>query len=106
MKNGTEITSRRCSCCNATFADIAETGKVGCAECYKEFGKELLPYLKRIHGSVNHTGKTPGTKELIVKEQVETIADFKAKLASLVAAEKYEEAAVVRDQIRKMEGKE
>lgn len=96
--------TRRCSCCSATFADIAETGKVGCAECYKEFGDELLPYLKRIHGSVRHNGKIRGRKEMIVTDNSDKLSELKSKLASLVAAEKYEEAAVVRDEIKKAEG--
>lgn len=97
---------RSCSCCGTTFANIAESGKVGCAECYKEFGDELRPYLKRIHGSIKHVGKAPGSKELVVKDDAVTVSELKAKLASLVAAEKYEEAAVVRDEIKKLEGVE
>ncbi|MBR4073628.1 MAG: hypothetical protein IKK24_06770, partial [Clostridia bacterium] len=49
----------RCDCCGASFSDIAETGKVGCSECYKTFYSELLPYLKRVHGSTKHAGKVP-----------------------------------------------
>lgn len=94
---------KTCSCCGSTFANIAETGKVGCAECYKTFSDELLVYLKRIHGSINHNGKTPGSKELVVRETTDQITELKIKLANLVSLEKYEEAAVVRDQIKKLE---
>lgn len=104
MQLSSGMSARQCKCCGATFADIAETGKVGCGQCYSEFGEELLPYLKRIHGSVRHTGKVPGSKELTVTESSNPLAELKAKLASLVAAEKYEEAAVVRDEIKKLEG--
>lgn len=96
----------RCACCGATFADIAEKGKVGCGQCYKEFEDQLLPYLKRIHGSVRHTGKIPGGTELVVTEAKSTVSELKARLAALVAAEKYEEAAVVRDEIKRLEGEE
>ncbi len=106
MQINSAIPTRKCNCCGATFADIAETGKVGCAQCYTEFEEELLPYLKRIHGSVRHTGKVPGSKELVVAESRDKLTELKAKLASLVAAEKYEEAAVVRDEIKKMEGEQ
>jgi protein arginine kinase activator len=104
MKLNTTASTRHCSCCGATFADIAETGKVGCGQCYTEFGEELLPYLKRIHGSTRHNGKTPGRKDLVVTQRGDDIAKLKEKLASLVACEKYEEAAVVRDEIKRMEG--
>lgn len=106
INGGAYNVARRCECCGATFADIAEGGKVGCANCYKEFGEELLPYLKRIHGSVNHTGKNPGSKQLVVAESKNSVSELKAKLASLVAAEKYEEAAVIRDEIKRLEGEQ
>ncbi len=106
IKSDSTVTGRRCGCCGATFADIAETGKVGCASCYNEFGEELLPYLKRLHGSVQHAGKSPGNNQLIIKKKPNTVAELKTKLAALVAAEKYEEAALVRDEIKRLEGKE
>ena len=95
---------KNCPCCNSTFANIAETGKVGCAECYKTFSDELLVYLKRIHGSVKHSGKNPGSKELVVSATPDRISELKIKLAKLVAEENYEQAAVVRDEIKKLEG--
>ena len=94
----------RCSCCGSSFSDIAETGKVGCAKCYECFSEELLPYLKRIHGSVQHNGKIAGHTELVVTDTADTVGELKAKLAKLVAAERYEEAAVIRDEIKRMEG--
>ncbi len=98
------LSAKHCDCCNTAFADIAETGKVGCSQCYKVFGDELRPYLKRIHGSVRHIGKVPGSTELVVTGKESNLSELKAKLASLVAQERYEEAAVVRDEIRKLEG--
>lgn len=103
LQSESESFKKSCSCCGSTFANIAETGKVGCAECYKTFADELLVYLKRIHGSINHTGKTPGSKELVVRDSSDPITELKIKLANLVSLEKYEEAAVVRDQIKKLE---
>ncbi|MBO5852815.1 MAG: UvrB/UvrC motif-containing protein [Clostridia bacterium] len=104
MKSDNGVFEQACSCCGSTFADIAETGKVGCAECYKTFETELLPYLKRIHGSINHTGKTPGSTELVVTEFIDKVSHLKRKLANLVAEEKYEEAAKIRDEIKELEG--
>ena len=92
--------------CGATFADIAETGKVGCAECYRTFYSELLPYLKRVHGTVKHTGKIPNSAPLSVKPQEETVDTLRMELNRLVSEEKFEEAAVVRDKIKKLEEKE
>ncbi len=104
MNTGERITIGKCSCCGLSFSEIAESGKVGCANCYIQFKKELKPYLKRIHGSIQHNGKNPGSKELTVFKTETEIDSLKRKLAELVAAEKYEEAAVVRDQIKELEG--
>lgn len=86
---------KRCPVCNSSFNDIAKSGKAGCSECYKTFKAELLPYLKRVHGSTHHIGKTP--------ENRESINELKTELKRLVSEEKYEQAAVLRDKIKEME---
>ena len=92
-----------CPVCGSRFSDIAETGKAGCAECYKTFYSELLPYLKRVHGSVKHVGKVPNSAPLAVKPQAETADSLRLELNRLVSEERFEEAAVVRDKIKKLE---
>ena len=94
----------RCPCCNASFSEIAQSGKVGCSECYKTFYSELLPYLKRVHGSTQHAGKVPNKAPLTVKPKEDTVATLRARLNELVREENFEEAAIVRDKIRKLEG--
>ncbi len=95
----------RCKVCGCTFSDIAETGKAGCANCYNTFYDELLPYLKRVHGSTKHTGNHPNRAPLVIKQE-DKIGELRAKLAGLVKAEKFEEAAKVRDEIKELEGKD
>ena len=95
----------KCPVCGATFSDIAETGRMGCAECYTTFNRELLPYLKRVHGSTHHAGKVPNSAPLMVKPQKETVESLRMELNRLVSEEKYEEAAVIRDKIKELEGK-
>ena len=94
---------KSCSFCKTSFSDIAKTGKVGCAHCYEEFKTELLPYLKRIHDATKHTGKVPNSAPLIVRPKEDSIEALKNELASLVAEERYEEAAIVRDKIKEKE---
>lgn len=96
---------KRCPVCNAGFSDIAESGRMGCAECYKVFGKELLPYLKRVHGSTKHIGKVPNSAPLAVKPAEDSAEALRLTLNRLVSEERYEEAAVVRDKIKKLEEK-
>lgn len=93
----------KCSVCGSTFSDIAKTGKAGCSDCYTTFYNELLPYLKRVHGSTNHIGKVPSSTE--TAEKTETIEELKNELIKLVSEEKYEQAAVIRDKIKEIEEK-
>ena len=95
--------TKKCPICSATFSDIAKSGKVGCAECYKTFNGELLPYLKRVHGSTKHVGMVPNSAPLMVKPQINTVESLRMELNRLVSEEKYEEAAVIRDKIKEME---
>lgn len=95
----------KCSICGRTFSDIAKTGKVGCSECYDTFYDQLLPYLKKVHGSTAHVGKTPETAPSVEKTPKSTLEDLKNELSRLVAEEKYEQAAVVRDKIKELEEK-
>lgn len=97
------LSAVRCDCCGSVFADIAKTGKVGCANCYEIFGNELLPYIKRVHGTTKHIGKKPNNAALVVSKKDE-IAELRLKLKELIEKENFEEAAVVRDEIKKAEG--
>ncbi len=97
---------KKCSVCGATFRDIAKSGKVGCSECYSVFYDELLPYLKRVHGSTKHIGKVPNSAPLMVKPPIDTIEELRNELSRLVANENYEQAAVIRDKIKEMEKKD
>lgn len=97
---------KHCSVCGTTFSDIAKTGKMGCGECYKTFKDEILPYIKRVHGATKHAGKIPNRAPLIVRPKEKTVADLRQELSRLVAEEKYEQAAVVRDKIKEMEGEQ
>lgn len=106
LASGLKSATAHCSCCGSAFSDIAHSGKVGCPQCYETFFNELLPYLKRVHGSTKHVGKIPNRAPLAVTVNEETVESLRLKLNNLVREEKYEEAAVVRDKIRKMEGEQ
>lgn len=95
---------KRCPNCNSSFSQIAESGKLGCSECYNTFKGELLPYLKRLHGSTEHVGIIPNKAPLAVKTDTESVEYLRMKLNDLIVEEKFEEAATVRDKIKKLEG--
>lgn len=92
----------KCEKCGSTFNDIVESGKIGCAECYKTFYEKLLPSLQRIHGKTRHEGKIPNkiaVKEDNLKEQIEKLEE---ELKMAVEAQNYETAALLRDRIKEL----
>ena len=91
-----------CDCCGSTFADIANSGRCGCAECYSTFYKQLLPYFKRLHGSTKHTGKTINNIK-DYNNPTETIDSLRQLLSKLIQDENYEQAAVIRDKIKSLQ---
>ncbi len=94
---------KRCECCGASFSDIAQHGKVGCSKCYETFYSELLPYLKRVHSSTLHAGKIPNKAPLAPLPKEETVDDLRMLMNRLVSEERFEEAAIIRDKIKKAE---
>ena len=95
--------SKRCECCGASFSDIAQSGRVGCSECYTTFRTELMPSLNRLHGKAVHIGNAPSAEksEQTVQDKIKNLKD---KLAEAIKAEEFENAAEFRDEIRKLEG--
>ncbi|MBU6145441.1 MAG: UvrB/UvrC motif-containing protein [Paenibacillaceae bacterium] len=96
------VATDTCSVCQTTYGQFVKSGKLGCASCYGHFGKRFMPSLKRIHTATEHVGKLPrrNRNEVQIKRRV---TDLKALLMRLVAAEEYERATQVRDEIRMLE---
>ncbi len=98
----------RCECCNTRFSDIAESGKMGCSECYETFKNKLIPYLKRVHGTTEHIGKrlTDKKSELATVIEVDKKEKLREQMLKAVSEENFELAAQLRDEIKKLEGSE
>ena len=47
-----------CPVCGVTRADLYLNGRMGCASCYETFTNEVLRALWRVHGAVEHIGKS------------------------------------------------
>lgn len=89
----------RCSCCGNTYADIVDSGKCGCSECYATFYEQLLPYFKRVHGSTEHIGKKLQNENA----KIDTIDELRNALKRSIKEENYEQAAVIRDKIKSLQ---
>ena len=97
--------SVKCPSCGLTYADFKKIGRLGCGECYNTFRKYLGPLLKRIHGSTQHTGKSPLIAGKPRKKKIDLQA-LRIRLARAIEEEAFEEAAKIRDQIKELERKE
>ena len=98
------VADKTCPACGASFAEIRREGKVCCPACYAAFADELEPTIRSIHGNVVHTGRAPAARRA-KRNKEEKIAELKKQLTAAIDAEKYEEAAKLRDEIRKIDGK-
>ena len=87
-----------------TYSEFKKIGRFGCANCYQAFKKNILPLLKRIHGSVQHLGKIP-PKTARETKVMEEIKSLKLRLEKNIELEDYEGAARLRDQIKEIEQK-
>lgn len=92
-----------CPGCGLTFGEFRQTGMLGCAQCYVAFEQELSALLRRLHGALRHTGRTPGERTAEHAIQLELSA-LRKRLSDAVAREDYEEAARIRDRIRELKG--
>jgi protein arginine kinase activator len=97
-----EATGRECEICGIKFVDFRNTGRLGCPHDYQEFREELLPLLENIHGETRHVGKTPRRLPQAKQTQSELI-QLRKQLLQAVNKEHYEEAARLRDRIRRLE---
>jgi protein arginine kinase activator len=96
------LNQRECPQCGIKFVEFRNSGRLGCPHDYQEFREELAPLLENIHGEVRHCGKTPRRLPQNKQTQSELI-QLRKQLQQAVTREAYEEAAGLRDRIRKLE---
>lgn len=96
-----ELSRLVCPHCGIGFMELRNEGRVGCPFDYDVFQAGLEPLLKRIHRSLKHEGKVPlrdpKALEVVVLQQ---------ELQRAIEAERYEEAARLRDLLREKEAGE
>lgn len=94
-----------CPSCGATLSDFRESGRLGCAECYRTFESPLRDVLRRVHGASRHIGERYSAKgEPLPDGPVETVVHLREQLKLAVAAEHFERAAELRDRLRAQGG--
>jgi protein arginine kinase activator len=94
----TPASGRKCPVCGFTLEDLHRVRRFGCAECYNAFRDEILPMLRGMHRGAHHVGKVPeGLMAAQLKHQ--RLQELRTRLEQAIAAENYEEAAGIRDEI-------
>lgn len=103
MEEAAGSSDAACPNCGFTQADFKKTGRLGCSECYETFAEGLETLLKSMHKGTRHVGKVPAglrrTQDLQLR-----LNQLQSKLDKAVADENFEEAAVLRDDIKKIRG--
>jgi protein arginine kinase activator len=94
---GAEI---HCPRCNFTQSDFKKAGRLGCPECYKTFSEALEGLLKTMHKGTRHVGKAPEALRQN-RDLSDRLKTLQKKLAKAIDQEDFEEAAVLRDEIKK-----
>jgi protein arginine kinase activator len=94
----------QCPECGLRYSHFARSGRLGCSACYDAFAVQMRQILRRVHGSIQHTGKGPGSSEAAVQHR-RSLARLREELNRAIEREEFEGAAALRDQIRELEGK-
>ncbi len=97
-----ETAADTCANCGMRYEEFRKIGRLGCSECYPAFKQSLGTLLKRIHGSPVHLGKSPMRGPRRPKTKIE-LHDLKRRLEHAIDSEDFEEAARLRDHIRRLE---
>lgn len=104
MEQATGGPEVKCPHCGFTQADFKKAGRLGCAECYVTFAEGLEGLLKSMHKGIKHIGKVPTALQQ-TRDFSEKLKTLQKRLDKAVAEEDFEQAAVVRDEIKSMKEK-
>lgn len=91
-----------CPKCGIHFGEFRAAGRLGCPNDYTAFRKRLLPFIERVHGAVQHTGKVPRRLREEGSARDERIARIRRDLKEAVDHEEFERAVQLRDELRAM----
>lgn len=107
--------TKLCKKCNMSYDEFINTGKFGCANCYDTFSGQIDTLLKNLQGASRHIGRklinsTNKSEEPKVnnkeqkenKEEDNKLEQLNKELKIAIKEERYEDAAKIRDEIKKL----
>jgi protein arginine kinase activator len=95
---GTQLT---CPRCGFSQGDFKKSGRLGCATCYSVFSPGLEGPIKTMHRGTRHIGKVPQAFRRS-HDMAEQLKGLQRKLDKAVHEENFEQAAVLRDEIKQL----
>jgi len=96
------VQSPRCETCGMTFAQIRQTSNIGCPDCYDAFDVPVGKMIEHAqYGATRHVGRRPAGGEADLARRHES-QRLMRELEAAVAAEHYERAAKIRDDLARM----
>ncbi|MDR1907119.1 MAG: UvrB/UvrC motif-containing protein [Puniceicoccales bacterium] len=91
-----------CNHCGYTVELFKKMGRLGCSQCYEYLGEQLLPLIDNMQKGLKHIGKQP--KGFVVHEEKNLTKEMlERELRQAIEAERFEEAAKIRDQLRSLQ---
>ncbi len=90
-----------CESCGFSQHNLNKLGRMGCPDCYKTFGSILKPMLTTMHVGTGHCGKFPEFASDRMDMQ-KKLSQLEKQIAKAIEEERYEDAALCRDQIRQL----
>jgi protein arginine kinase activator len=103
VRKGGLASQTKCPECGITFDEFKTKGRFGCPKDYEVFKDSIGPLLEKIHGARRHTGRLPRGAGVVEGGRGDRLLRLRRELQHAVGAENYEEAARLRDEIRKVE---
>jgi protein arginine kinase activator len=91
-----------CQDCGMTIAQYKEMSLLGCPTCYETFAEQLKHIIANVQDNhTQHVGRAPSSANADVSRHI-TVRRLLKQLDKAVTQEQYEEAAVLRDELRKL----
>jgi protein arginine kinase activator len=103
-----------CPGCGMTPIEFKQKGRFGCPRCYEAFRADIVPLLQRVHEAQSHRGRLPAGMAASAPADVQPrspraaaagdpLARLRRQLEDAISKENFEEAARLRDELRRAE---
>ena len=113
---------KQCKTCGESYDEFIKTGLLGCPDCYDIFEDRLDPILKKLQGNTKHLGRGLKGSSKKIENNINNNTEIKKEdkiedkntiklnklnedLKQAIKEERYEDAAKIRDEIKKIENK-